>query len=150
MQFDGHSRRADRVLLPDSTFHDLALIQLADPVSVKPLQLGYPALVRVGDRVWIPTPPSHPGNGHEALHPTLVDRFEIFPEQALRLITLGIRLPASFSGVAVLNELGEVVGILSIGLENDTTVTTSCFALTIDALEPLFDNAGLSDLRLSD
>lgn len=149
VQFDGHSRRADRVLLPDSTSHDLALIQLADPVPVKPLQLGYPELVRVGDRVWIPTPPSHPGNGHEALHPTLVDRFEIFPEQALRLLKLGIRLPASFSGVAVLNELGEVVGILNIGSENDTTVTTSCFALTIDALEPLFDSAGLSDVRLS-
>ncbi|MFF1921286.1 Hsp70 family protein [Streptomyces sp. NPDC058221] len=131
------TRAVERVFLPDSRRSDVAVLRLADPVAPEtavPLRLGHAKLLGIGDRVWAAGPPPR-----DLLH-GVVDRFESFPEQDLRLFRTGLRLPPRCSGGPLLNDLGEAVGILTIGEGGATG--DGLFALTADALAPLLDSAG--------
>jgi molecular chaperone DnaK len=120
----------ERIFLPEGSLADLAVLRLAAPSTVAPFRLGYPKLARVGDPVWTPAQ----GGVHG-----VIDAFETFPEEGLRLFRTGLRLPAEASGGPLLNDLGEVVGIVSINERS-----TGAFALTADALDPLLAQAGFS------
>jgi molecular chaperone DnaK len=66
----------------------------------------------------------------------LVDRFGSVA--SLRLFVVSLQIPPSCSGAPVLNDLGEVVGIVT-----DNIVTDSgSHVLTVDALDPLLAEAG--------
>jgi molecular chaperone DnaK len=114
---------------------NLALLELAEPVDVTPLRLGHPRLVRVGDPAWLVTP------GADVLSGT-VERFEVFPERDLRLFKTDIALDAGHSGGPLLNELGEVVGVLTIPPGR----AGAGFAVTADAVHPLLARTGLDPL----
>jgi molecular chaperone DnaK len=119
------TRSVTRIHLPDSPEHDVAVLRLADPVETGPLPLGYPALVRIGDLVW--TPAGDTG---------LIDRFGV--AAGARLFHVGLRVPPADVGGPVLDELGEVVGVV-VSIE-----TGGAHALGIDALDSLLAEAGLN------
>ena len=131
-------RRVQEIVLPPSPHHDVAVLRLAEPATAPPLRIGYPSLVRIGDPVYAIGSALDPA---AMLLAGVVDKFELFPEQNLRLLKVGLRVPISSlqSGGPLLNDLGEVVGILTIREEAPGDV---CFALTADSLAPLLARAG--------
>lgn len=135
----GGRAQVDRIFRPRSGHTDLALLRLSGPASAPPLRLGYPDLVRIGDRVRAAAPGAD--GGPVVLAGGLVDRFETFPEQDLRLFRTGLRLEPRCSGAPLLNELGEVVGVLAI---RDGAAGQGAFAVTADALGPLLSQAGFA------
>ncbi|WP_410643574.1 Hsp70 family protein [Amycolatopsis sp. lyj-346] len=118
------TRSVTRIHLPDSPEHDVAVLRLAEPVEADPLPLGYPALARVGDLLRTPDG----GTG-------LVDRFGT--AAGARLFHVGLRVPAAGVGGPVLDELGEVVGVVV------ATEAGGARVLGIDALGSLLAEAGL-------
>lgn len=130
-------KRVREIVLPPSPHHDVAVLRLAEPAAA-PFRIGYPSLVRIGDPVSVIGPVLDPA---ATLLAGVVDRFEPFPEQSLRLFKVGLRapVPALLSGGPLLNDLGEVVGILAI---REGASGESCFALTVDSLAPLLGAAG--------
>ncbi|MGH8903908.1 MAG: Hsp70 family protein [Egibacteraceae bacterium] len=134
------TKAVERILLPDSSRRDIALLRLAEPIAASPLRLGYPKLLQVGDRVWVAVPGAAPSQPDDLL-PGLVDGFESFPEQNLDLIKVGRGAPPECSGGPLLNDDGEVIGILAIK-GNRSTAEETCFAPRIDALDPLLAQAG--------
>jgi molecular chaperone DnaK len=125
------TRTVERVHVPDSAGNDMAVLRLAQPVDTAPLPLGYPKLVRIGDQIWAPRPAEASTWTHVA---GLVDRFESV--NGVRLFVSSLRIPPSCSGAPVLNDLGEVVGIITAAADSETCV------LSIDALDPLLTEAG--------
>lgn len=133
-------RAAERIFLPDSHHIDVALLRLAEPVgpvAATPLRLGHGKLLGVGDRVWAAESPPR------TLLSGIVNKFESFPEQDLRLIKTGLLLPPRCSGGPLLNDIGEVVGILTIS--EGSTAGKGVFALTADTLGPLLATAGFKE-----
>jgi molecular chaperone DnaK len=142
IHLDSSPRRVDRIFLSRSSHSDLALLRLAEPVEVTPFRLGHANLVRVGDPVWTIAPAADLA---EALFSGLVNKFESFPEWSIRLLKVGLRVPARYSGGPLLNDLGEVVGILTIkDRAGETAPEETCFAQTADSLEPLLAAAGFN------
>ncbi|MFC5744475.1 Hsp70 family protein [Actinomadura rugatobispora] len=118
------------VFTPDSPHLNAALLQLAEPVPSPPLRLGHAKLVRIGDPVHIVSGGS--------LVSGVVDAFESFPEQDLNLYRVGLRVPPGSAGGPLLNEVGEVIGVLSAPARSER----ASFAITIDTLAPLLTSAG--------
>jgi molecular chaperone DnaK len=127
----------ERIFLPDAPHTDVAVLRLAAAADAAPLHLGYPDLVRIGDPVRAAPAPA--GGG---LVSGLVERFETFPEQGLRLFRTGLQLEPRCSGGPLLNDLGEVIGVLTIGQRTAAAASDGAFALTVDALNPLLAQAG--------
>ncbi|ONI83187.1 hypothetical protein ALI144C_16965 [Actinosynnema sp. ALI-1.44] len=126
------STRAESVYLSESPGNDMAVLRLAKPLHVTPLPLGYAKLVRIGDQIWAPQSSDGSAWTHVA---GLVDRFESVSD-GLRLFVSRLRIPPSCVGAPVLDELGEVVGMITARQDGDTGV------LSADALEPLLTEAG--------
>jgi molecular chaperone DnaK len=131
----------ERIFLPDAPHTDVAVLRLAAAADAAPLRLGYPDLVRIGDPVWAAAP-APPGGGPAGLVSGLVEKFETFPEQGLRLFRTGLLLEPRCSGGPLLNDLGEVIGVLTIGQRTAAAASDGAFALTVDALNPLLAQAG--------
>ncbi|MDL4775367.1 Hsp70 family protein [Actinomadura xylanilytica] len=125
-------RRVGHVFAPESPHLGVVLLQLAEPVPAAPLRLGHAGLVRVGD-------PVHAvGASDELLLSGVVDSFEAFPEQGLRLYRTGLPAPPDGAGGPLLNGLGEVVGVLTGGAHTGGAT----FAVTVDDLATLLAGAG--------
>jgi molecular chaperone DnaK len=115
---------------------NLALLELAVAVRAVPLRLGHPRLVRVGDPAWVV-------EAAGGLRAGTVERFESFPERDLRLFKTDIPLDAGHSGGPLLNDLGEVVGVLTIPAGR---APGAGFAVTADAVHPLLARTGIDPL----
>lgn len=115
---------ARRAALPDNPRVDLALLRAERPTGRPTPRLGHARLLHVGDRV--------AGPGGESV----VDGFESFPDVGLRLIRTGLPASPEGSGGPVVNDAGEVVGVLAVG-DSDTG---GAFAITVDALTELINN----------
>lgn len=111
----------DDVRLPDNPRVDLALLRTRDPVGRVVPRLGFARLLHVGDRVAGPS-----GEG-------LVDGFEAFPDEGLRLVRTGLSVPPAGSGGPLVDDLGEVVGVLAVGASD----TGGAFAITVETLAEL-------------
>jgi len=112
-------------------------LRLNRPVDAPALRLGHGVLVRIGDQVWAVG--NVPGTAEPTgPRPGLVDGFESFPEQDLRLYRTGLRLAPPCSGGPLLNAFGEVIGVLALG----GGAGGGAFALSVDALAPLLASAG--------
>jgi molecular chaperone DnaK len=133
----------DQVILPDAPHSDVAVLRLAEQASAAPLRLGYPDLVRIGDAVRAVTP-GPAAEDEPGLVSGLVEGFEAFAEQGLRLFRTGLRLESGCSGGPLLNDLGEVIGVLTIGERAAGGAQEPAFALTVDALGPLLARAGFA------
>ncbi|OLB67459.1 MAG: hypothetical protein AUI10_00025 [Actinobacteria bacterium 13_2_20CM_2_72_6] len=123
----GDPAAVEEVVRPAEARGGLAVLRLAQPVAVAPMRLGHPKLVRIGDPVW--------GAGSAGV----VDRFESFDEQGLHLFKTSLRAGAESSGGPLLNDLGEVVGVLAV---RSGSGSEGAFALTVDALDPVLAAAG--------
>jgi molecular chaperone DnaK len=117
----GAGTAVDDVCLPDNARVDLALLRTRDPVGRVVPRLGFARLLHVGDRVAGPS-----GEG-------LVDGFEAFPDEGLRLVRTGMSVPPAGSGGPLVNDLGEVVGVLAVGASD----TGGAFAITVETLAEL-------------
>jgi molecular chaperone DnaK len=123
-------RRVGHVFTPDSPLH-VALLQLTEPLPVRPLRLGHAGLVRIGDAVRTPGP--------GGLLSGVVDAFEQFPEQGLTLYRMRLRVPPDGNGGPLFNEHGEVIGVLT---GSASASGEAAFAVTVDTLAPLLTGAG--------
>jgi molecular chaperone DnaK len=130
----------ERIFLPDYTYTDVALLELAESAAATPLRLGYARLARVGDRVWA----TSTADEQDLLLAGVIDKFESFSEQRLRVFRTSLQLPVQTSGGPLFNDLGEVIGILSV---NEQTAMEGAFALTVDTLDPLLTSAGFNRLK---
>ncbi|MEV7098143.1 trypsin-like peptidase domain-containing protein [Amycolatopsis sp. NPDC051045] len=122
----GGTRGVGRIHRPEVPEHDVAVLRLAEPVGTDPPPLGYPGHVRVGDQV------RTPGGGTG-----LIERFGT--AAGVRLFHVGPQVPPVPPvevGSPVLDELGEVVGIVV------STGAGGVSVLGIDALGSLPAEAG--------
>ncbi|MFD3329071.1 Hsp70 family protein [Streptomyces sp. NPDC058701] len=126
----GGERFVRRTFLSDSAAVDTAVLLLAEPVPERPLRLGFPRLTHIGDLAWAAAP-------DDVLIPGIVEKFEPFPEHGLQLYKTDLRLPPEAAGGPLLNELGEVIGVLVLRSEE-----LPAFAVTVDSLAPLLASAG--------
>ena len=126
---------------PEADAQDVALLKLAEPPADTAARCGYPTSVRIGDRVWAFAAMVEGGTA-QLLIPGLVDMFEAQPGGS-NVFRVGMELPCSCSGGPLFNDLGEVIGILTLDEECSGTASGSVSALTSDALRPLLD-PGLS------
>lgn len=126
----GGERFVRRMFLSDSAAVDTAVLLLAEPVPERPLRLGFPRLTHIGDLAWAAAP-------DDVLLPGIVEKFEPFPEHGLQLYKTDLRLPPEAAGGPLLNELGEVIGVLVLRSEEQPA-----FAVTVDSLAPLLASAG--------
>ncbi|MCF3134404.1 Hsp70 family protein [Streptomyces olivochromogenes] len=124
------TRAVRRVFRPDSTAVDACVLLLAERVPVQPLRLGFPRLTNIGDQAWAAA-------SDQMLVVGTVQGFEAFPEHDLKLFRADLPLTSEAGGGPLLNELGEVIGIL---VQPDAKPTT--FALSVDSLAPLLASAG--------
>jgi molecular chaperone DnaK len=134
VELDTGNAAVERVFVPERHRTGVAVLRLAEAVPVTPLRLGHPKLVRIGDRVWA----AARRGGQLALVPGIVDRFESFAEHDLHVFKTDLRPTPECGGGPLLNDLGEVVGILAVR-EGEAAGT---YALTIDALDRLLADAG--------
>jgi molecular chaperone DnaK len=115
------SLRVASIHLPTGSADDVAILRLVtERASVTPLRLGFSELVEVGERILTVGFPA-PGEGgfEENLYCNvgLVNR--IRPSQLCteRVLEVSIPLQGGISGAPILNQLGEVVGLLSFSME---------------------------------
>jgi molecular chaperone DnaK len=140
LDMDGGRHRVERIILPRSPHSDVALLRLAEPAAAAPFRLGHANLVRIGDPVWsIVTGMDLP----DELVAGVVNKFEWFHEWNIRLFKVGLRVPARCSGGPLLNDLGEVIGILALSERaGEAPSEETCFAQTAESLEMLLAIAG--------
>ncbi|MET0233427.1 MAG: Hsp70 family protein [Kibdelosporangium sp.] len=131
VDLSGEVRSVLHVALADPAFLDVAVLRFdGPPVAAPRLRTGHPKLVRIGDRVWIP------GRDTGLTH-GIVDRFESFPEYGLHLFRVEVDVALDNTGSPVLNDLGEVIGILTVKAKESATSADGVFAVAIDTVEPL-------------
>ncbi|WP_405807022.1 Hsp70 family protein [Streptomyces sp. NBC_00210] len=124
------TRAVRRVFRPDSSAIDASVILLAERAPAQPLRLGFPRLTNIGDETWVAA-------ADQMLVTGIVQGFESFPEYDLKLFRTDQELPPETGGGPLLNELGEVVGML---VQRGSGATT--FAISVDSLAPLLASAG--------
>jgi molecular chaperone DnaK len=116
---------------PDSTALDASVVLLSGRVSDRPLRRGFPRLTGISNEVW--------GAASDRMLVTgMVQGIEDFPERGLKLFRTDLELPSDAGGGPLLNELGEVVGLLVARASG-----TATFAISLDSLAPLFVSAGV-------
>jgi molecular chaperone DnaK len=132
---------------------DVAVLRLADGVSLAPLRLGFSELVEVGERVIaLGFPAPEDGGFEENLHlgSGLVNRIRAM--EALcseRVFELSLDLKGGISGAPVINEQGEVIGLATFALyrpekvldDGQVTVGKASYAVPVNLLRKLM--AGL-------
>ncbi|MEU1196728.1 Hsp70 family protein [Streptomyces sp. NPDC005813] len=118
------------VFRPESSFIDACVVLLAERVPAQPLRLGFPRLSNIGDEVW-------GAASDHMLVAGIVQGFEAFAEYGLKLFRTDLELPPEAGGGPLLNELGEVVGLL---VQRGSGAAT--FAISVDSLAPLLASAG--------
>ncbi|MEX5634726.1 Hsp70 family protein [Parafrankia sp. FMc2] len=146
------THRVEDVLLPDAPHCDVALLRLAEAAQVPPLRLGYPNLAHIGDQIAAVTAAA--GGEARTVSRGIIERFETFPEQRLRVVRTSLAVPSTDSGNPLFNDLGEVIGVLTIGgMPTATGAATATgeaapgvFALSVEILDPLLERAGFSRL----
>ncbi|WP_322750370.1 MULTISPECIES: Hsp70 family protein [unclassified Frankia] len=143
------ARSVGHIFLPESSHCDVALLRLTEPAPARPLRLGYPKLVHIGDRVWVAPAQSGPAPADGVPRPLrqgTVEQFESFPEQQLQLVRTSLVVPPAGSGGPLFNDLGEVIGILTVGdqpkARRGAATTAGDFALSAEVLDPLLERAG--------
>ncbi|MDZ8107033.1 MAG: Hsp70 family protein [Nostoc sp. DedQUE12a] len=107
--------------LPSWGADDVAILQVQPASnSLTPLRLGYSELVEVGERIMtIGFPSPETGGFAENLYCNtgLINRVRSSPLCSERVLEVSIPLQGGISGAPILNQLGEVIGLLTFSLE---------------------------------
>ncbi len=130
---------------------DVAILRLADGISLAPLRLGFSELVEVGERVIaLGFPAPEDGGFEENLHlgSGLVNRIRALEAHCSeRVFELSLDLKGGISGAPVINEQGEVIGLATFSryrpegvLDNgQVTVGKASYAVPVNLLRKLVD-----------
>ncbi|AYC40557.1 Chaperone protein DnaK [Streptomyces griseorubiginosus] len=125
-------RTVSHVFHPGSAALDAGVVLLDNRVPDRPLRLGFPRLTGISSEVW--------GAVSDRMLVTgMVQGIEEFSERGLKLFRTDLELPPDAGGGPLLNELGEVVGLLLARASGKAT-----FAISLDSLAPLFARAGVA------
>lgn len=140
---DGFAATVDDVFLhgPESALVAVLRLDAPAPASAAPLRIGHPVLTRLGDPVWAPATASPATERPGSLRSSTVSGLESVPERYLRLIRTSLRQPPTHAGAPLLNDLGEVIGLLC--ASERAPSARGGFAVSADALIPVLARAGL-------
>ena len=142
---------AHRVLsihIPSSGPDDVAILRLLDgDATLVPLRLGFSELVEVGERIMtIGFPAPGVGGFEDNLYCNagLINRIRQSELCSERLLEVSIELQGGISGAPIVNELGEVVGLLTFTLQRQrpeegglTHIERSFYAIPVGVLRRL-------------
>jgi len=108
--------RVASIRVPINGPDDVAILRLAEETKLVPLRLGFSELVEVGERIMTLGFPS-PGTGgfDENLYCNagLVNRIRSSELCSERVLEVSLELQGGISGAPILNEMGEVVGLVA-------------------------------------
>jgi molecular chaperone DnaK len=102
--------------VPANGSDDVAILRLAEQTQLLPLNLGFSELVEVGERILtLGFPAPRPGGFEENLYCNagLVNRIRPSELCSERVLEVSVELQGGISGAPILNELGEVVGLVT-------------------------------------
>jgi hypothetical protein len=86
------------------------VLDLERPLGAPPQRIGYHATVRVGDRIWVPT--KHSPSAGWTIAGGVVNTFRLDPGNDRPLYGLEIELSPRSQGGPLINDLGEVIGMV--------------------------------------
>ena len=117
----------------------IAVLKLAEHTAAGIVgRCGYAQSVRIGDRVWVLRAVE---DAPALLVPGLVDMIESESDGAPHAFQVGMAASGLRSGDPLFNELGEVIGILTLEDEGNGTHSVPVAALTPDVLRPFLSVA---------
>jgi molecular chaperone DnaK len=146
--------RVVSIYLPTQGTDDVVILQVQPESAVlNPLRLGFSELVEVGERIMtsgFPSPES--GKFAENLYcdTGLVNRVRTSPLCSQRVLEVSIPLQGGISGAPILNQFGEVIGLLTFWAERRQELASgqirseqSFYAIPVELLRRL-----LTEIRL--
>jgi molecular chaperone DnaK len=119
---------------PESAAGDVAVLKLTESPAGSVGRCGYPKSVRIGDRVWAF---SATDTSSALLIPGLVDMIQTRPDGMPHAFQVGMEAGGLGSGGPLFNDLGEVIGILTLADEDTDRPSGSVLAFTCDILRGL-------------
>jgi molecular chaperone DnaK len=117
-------RSVASIHVPATGCDDVAILRLADEGRLLPLNLGFSELVEVGERILTLGFPAPDAGGFEEnlyCNAGLVNRIKPSELCSERVLEVSIELQGGISGAPLLNELGEVVGLVTFALMRPQT-----------------------------
>jgi S1-C subfamily serine protease len=123
---------------PESAAGDVAVLKLTESPTGVVGRCGYAKSVRIGDRVWAF---STTDNGSALLLPGLIDMIQTRPDGMPHAFRVGMEVGGLGSGGPLFNDLGEVIGVLTLADEETDTRSGSVRAFTCDILRRLLSAA---------
>jgi molecular chaperone DnaK len=107
--------------LPKGSTDDIAILELEpNSTPLTPLRLGFSELVEIGEKIiTLGFPAPEPGGFIENLYCNtgLVNRIRLSQLCSERVLEVSISLRDGISGAPILNQLGEVIGVLTFSTE---------------------------------
>lgn len=116
---NGPPRRVASIHVPATGRDDVAILRLEEGAQLRPLNLGFSELVEVGERIMTLGFPAPEAGGFEEnlyCNAGLVNRIRPSDLCSERVLEVSIELQGGISGAPILNELGEVVGLVTFAL----------------------------------
>jgi molecular chaperone DnaK len=137
------------ILVPGGTHDDVAILRLIDSEpDLRPLRLGFSDLVELGERILtigFPTPRDSDHKENLYCNSGLVNRIIKSELCSERVIEVSIELHGGISGAPILNEFGEVIGLLTFSLQWErvaesgrTATERSYYAIPVEILRRLW------------
>lgn len=137
------------IYLPSWGADDVAILQVQPDTSpLTPFRLGFSELVEVGERIMtIGFPDPESGGFAENLYCNtgLVNRIRPSSYCSQRVLEVSIPLQGGISGAPALNQLGEVIGLLTFSMERrqelaggQTRHEQSFYAIPVELLRRLY------------
>jgi molecular chaperone DnaK len=154
---DRGSLQVTAIHLPSWGADDVAILQVQSAaIPLLPLRLGFSELVEVGERIMtIGFPAPESGGFQENLYCNtgLVNRIRSSQFCTERVLEVSIPLQGGISGAPILNQFGEVIGLLTFYTERQQTSLTgqaiyqqSFYAIPVELLRRLRAEIQLDDL----
>ncbi len=135
--------------LPTWGADDVVILQVQpESISLTPLRLGFSELVEVGERIMtigFPSPESGEFTENLYCNTGLVNRVRLSQLCSERVLEVSIPLQGGISGAPILNQCGEVIGVLTFWMERRREVAggqirseQSFYALPVGLLRRLY------------
>jgi molecular chaperone DnaK len=148
---NGGHHQIGAVAVPSGTHDDVAILRLADgEPDLRPLRLGFSEITELGERILtIGFPAPRDADYEENLYCNtgLVNRITRSELCSERVIEVSIELQGGISGAPILNEFGEVIGLLTFSLQwervgdsGQKTTERSYYAIPVEVLRRLWQS----------
>jgi molecular chaperone DnaK len=146
---NGGRHRISEVHVSRTTPDDVAILRLAeDEPDLRSLRLGFSEIVELGERILtigFPAPRDTDYEENLYCNTGLVNRITKSELCSERVIEVSIELHGGISGAPIMNEFGEVIGLLTFSLQwervadsGHTTTERSYYAIPVEVLRRLW------------